>query len=138
MYIQPTPEDTIPERTVPQGYSGTTFTAEAQAAPVLEEERSTVSAHEEESVKEEKKEKESVPTLGRNVGKRGDFFGKKGFGGLLSEFPLLSSLLPPPRSHTHEQSDLMQWILIGGAILLFLNDSTDDILPLLLLLLLWD
>lgn len=137
MYIQPAPEDISPERSVPQGYSGTAFAAEPQVALASTEELATVNSHEEEREEEVKKEK-SVPAFGKNTEKRGELFSKKWLGGLLSEFPLVSSLLPPPRSHTRDQSDLIQWILIGAAILLFLNDSADDILPLLLLLLLWE
>ena len=65
---------------------------------------------------------------------RGGFFGK---------FPLLSALLPPPRGKDKHgtgllDGDLKEWLLIGVALLLLLRDQGDDILPLLLLLLLWE
>ena len=60
-------------------------------------------------------------------------------GGIFSRFPLLSSFLPPPRGKGEKGGrDLVEWALIGLALLLFLDDKSDDILPLLLLLLLWE
>lgn len=62
-------------------------------------------------------------------------------GGIFDKIPLLSALLPPPRGKGEHQGwlgDWKEWVLIGVALLLFLNESTDDVLPLLLLLLLWD
>lgn len=57
-------------------------------------------------------------------------------GGLISRFPFLSSLLPPRRAR--ERSPLPDWVLLGAVALLFFSDGENDILPLLLLLLLWD
>jgi hypothetical protein len=59
------------------------------------------------------------------------------FDGLLGRFPLLSSLLPPSRGE-RANHELLTWVLLGAAVLLLLDDRTDDILPLLLILLLWD
>ena len=64
-------------------------------------------------------------------------------GGILGKFPLLSALMPPPRGKDKHgtgilDGDLKEWLLIGVALLLLLRDQGDDILPLLLLLLLWD
>ena len=59
--------------------------------------------------------------------------------GLRERFPLLSSLLPPARSEHKRGGILPEWALIGAVILLFLwEDTENDILPFLLLLLLWD
>ena len=59
--------------------------------------------------------------------------------GLRERFPLLSSLLPPARSEHKRGGVLPEWALIGAVILLFLwEDTENDILPFLLLLLLWD
>ena len=60
--------------------------------------------------------------------------------GILSKFPLLSSLLPPPRRGETEarRLPLPDWALLGAVVLLFLSDEGNDILPFLLLLLLWD
>ena len=55
-------------------------------------------------------------------------------------FPFLSSLLPPPRhgAERKERSILPDWVLLGAVALLFFGDESNDILPFLLLLLLWD
>ncbi|MBQ9097873.1 MAG: hypothetical protein IJY50_00390 [Clostridia bacterium] len=59
-------------------------------------------------------------------------------GGILSRIPLLSSLLPPSRGNK-KGSLLPEWAVIAAVILLFLwEDDENDILPFLLLLLLWD
>ena len=72
----------------------------------------------------------------------------QGGGGIFSKLPFLSVLLPPPRQKDGKRCEkeggflqnveLLDWVLIGAALLLFFTDNTDDILPLLLLLLLWD
>ena len=60
-------------------------------------------------------------------------------GGLLSRFPFLSSLLPPSRGKHKKDGILPEWVLIAAVILLFYSeDGESDILPFLLLLLLWD
>ena len=59
--------------------------------------------------------------------------------GFFSRFPFLSSLLPPPRGKHKKDSALPEWIVIAAVILLFFSEDGDnDILPFLLLLLLWD
>lgn len=59
--------------------------------------------------------------------------------GLLSRLPFLSSFLPPPRCKDGKNSlNLPDWVLIGAMALLFLSEEDNDILPFLLLLLLWD
>lgn len=57
--------------------------------------------------------------------------------GLISRFPFLSSLLPPRRAGRNDAL-LPDWVLLGAVALLFLADGDNDILPLLLLLLLWE
>ena len=60
-------------------------------------------------------------------------------GGLLSRFPFLSSLLPPSRGKHKKDGILPEWVVIAAVILLFFSEDGDnDILPFLLLLLLWD
>ena len=59
--------------------------------------------------------------------------------GLLSRLPFLSSFLPPPRGRDGKNGlSLPDWVLIGAMVLLFLSEGDNDILPFLLLLLLWD
>ena len=79
--------------------------------------------------------------FGKKGGKRGDFFGNLGLGGLFSRVPFLSSLAPPPRTcHEGERrhSELWDWVLLALVALSLLGGKDDDVLPLLLLLLLWD
>ena len=60
-------------------------------------------------------------------------------GGLLSRVPFLSSLLPPSTGKRRGQGALPEWLLIGAVILLlFTEEGDNDILPFLLLLLLWE
>ena len=75
-----------------------------------------------------------------NTGKRGDFLGG-GLGGLFSRIPLLSSLAPPPRrceDAARKHSELWDLALLAVVALSLFNGKDDDVLPLLLLLLLWD
>ena len=71
------------------------------------------------------------PTAAHTPEKRSDPLGR---------FPFLSSLLPPPRhgAERRERSVLPDWVLLGAVALLFFGDESNDILPFLLLLLLWD
>ena len=60
-------------------------------------------------------------------------------GGILSRFPFLSSLRPPSRGKHKKDGILPEWVVIAAVILLFFSeDGENDILPFLLLLLLWD
>ena len=58
--------------------------------------------------------------------------------GPISRFPLLSSFLPPRREGQEKRASLPDWVLLGAVALLFLADGDNDILPFLLLLLLWE
>ncbi|MBE6555096.1 MAG: hypothetical protein E7663_02510 [Ruminococcaceae bacterium] len=67
--------------------------------------------------------------------------GRVSSGGILSRFPFLSSLFPPPRHPKERQreSSLLEWLPIILFVLFTLDEREDhDILPILLLLLLWD
>ena len=77
---------------------------------------------------------------GQKGGKRGDFFGNLGLSGLFSRVPFLSSLAPPPRRCEEERkhSELWDWVWLAVVALSLLNGRDDDVLPILLLLLLWD
>lgn len=119
---------------LPSDYSGNAF-----ATDTREQERQSKAADVPPVTEEEPpREEEAVPVWGRGESKKDTSARKKGWGSLLSDIPLFSSFLPPPRSKEREHDDLFGWLLVGAAVLLFLNDSIDDILPLLLLLLLWD
>ena len=74
-------------------------------------------------------------------GKRGDFFGNLGLSGLFSRVPFLSSLAPPPRKcgeGERRHGELWDWVLLAVVALALLGGRDDDVLPILLLLLLWD
>ncbi len=157
MYIQSPQEDNLQ---LPQGYSGNAFRREgASEAPTQEESAPTPLVRE--AARDERNEQQAAapPQEERAPSAQaseddspeastpaGSFFGGRQAGrseregrGLLGGLsPLLSSLLPPPRKNKREHSDIREWVLIGVALLLFLSEETDDLLPLLLLLLLWD
>ncbi len=59
-------------------------------------------------------------------------------GGIFSRLPFLSSLLPPPRKKHGEKQGLPEWAVIGIVLLLLLDSPENDLLPFLLILLLWD
>ena len=147
MYIQPTGRK-APEMpfSVPRDYSGNAFRsppeeeftppppAEIAVPPppelAFEETEATASSPEEgegaplsEEVASEAAEPPAIPTGG----------------GFFSRIPFLSSLLPPPRKHGKEKGGLPDWVLIAALIFLFGGEGDeDDILPFLLLLLLWN
>ena len=137
MYIQPEREREEP-LLIPRNYSGNAFrqlppmeqppteptpepTAEVAAEPVAPpSEGSPPLAQTEESISASARPAEKPQ-------------------GLRGRFPFLASLLPPSRGEHKKGGILPEWALIGAVILLFLwEDEENDILPFLLLLLLWD
>ena len=58
--------------------------------------------------------------------------------GIFSRVPFLSSLLPPPRRGRGEKGALPEWAILGIVLLLLLDTPDNDLLPFLLILLLWD
>lgn len=75
----------------------------------------------------------------RDADRRPEEHPKELRGGFFSRFPFLSSLLPPPRGKDKKDGILPEWALIAAVILLFFSEEGEnDILPFLLLLLLWD
>ena len=139
MYIQESTAER--ERTAPPDYRGYTYVPPIFSAPHAQEQQE-VSAQQEappsapvgafcERKTEPPPEKE---------GKRGELFGNLGLGGLFSRIPFLSSLAPPPRGGREGRAHGEIWdiVLLGVAVLCLLGGKEDDVLPLLLLLLLWD
>ena len=147
MYIQSdTPER---EHQAPPDYSGHTYKSTEWVPPAPQ----AIEVAEEEEVVSEPpaSAQESVPAgaFGGGVskdcdkkgGKRGDLFGNLGLGGLFSRVPLLSSLAPPPRTcgeGGRRHGELWDWLLLAVIALSLLGGKDDDVLPILLLLLLWD
>lgn len=139
---------------LPRDYSGNAFRQEPQEKEANEEMPPvatpiTVGAQEAAPPDTQNAKEESPPPRGddeENAAPAGAFWGEKGHstgrGGLGSLFSgassLLSALLPPARGAKKRKESWSEWIVIGIALLLFLNDDVDDLLPLLLLLLLWD
>ena len=150
MYIQPSEPFFVPE-----GYSGNAF--RALQTEVQEQEPLPQTAPEqgidEEAVKAERAangiengQAETVVEGGENetaeapvvLEKEGEREKSLPTGSLLSRLPFLSSLLPPPRGRSLS-AGLPEWVVLAGVILLLLGDGENaDVLPFLLLLLLWD
>ena len=151
MYVQP-PQEEPRAVQLPQDYSGSAFFAPPSppadtSTAELPSQEVHVPRMEEAPPEEPTSQGESVPAgafLHQDTScreQRQDE--RRGEHGIFSRFPLLSSFLPPSRGKGGKEkegghSELVQWAIIGLAVLLFLEDSTDDLLPLLLLLLLWD
>ncbi len=151
MYIQSPREDAIP---LPRDYSGSTFRQEPQKSdgseethpvptPVREEqEEKTPTAAQDTSAEQvagERENTEDATPAGAFFKEDGHGAPRGGLGGLFSgASSLLSAFLPPARGSKKRKDSWSEWIVIGIALLLFLNDDADDLLPLLLLLLLWD
>ena len=128
MYIQP-------PFSIPKGYSGNAFPDEPTVEASIKEEASAEEvidqtpaapegAQEQENAESEK---EAVAASAAPSG-----------GGIFSRFPFLSSLLPPPRRKKEKGGSLSEWVVIGIFLFLILEDNDQDLLPFLLLLLLWD
>jgi hypothetical protein len=132
------------EPNAPPDYSGHTYkpAAPMPEMPIEEAEQAPAQA-------EAQKESAPAGAFGARGGGafhqkesgRGELFGNLGLGNLFSRVPFLSSLLPPPRGCEAEKrrhSELWDWVLLAVVALSLLNGRDDDVLPILLLLLLWD
>lgn len=127
MYIQP-------PFSIPKGYSGNAFPEEPTVEASVKEEETAkevideVTAPPEEAEEHAENEKEAVAASAA----------PSGASGIFSRFPFLSSLLPPPRRKKEKGGPLSEWVIIGIFLFLILEDNEQDLLPFLLLLLLWD
>lgn len=131
MYIQSNNGD-LPF-TVPRGYSGNAFAPPQGPEPPPEVEEASPNAPQEmqnESETVQKNEEAAAPAFASHRD------GHKS--GLLERLPFLSSLLPPPRKKHGEKEGLPEWVVIGIVLLLLLDSPENDLLPFLLILLLWD
>ena len=151
MYIQsPVPEGQG-HITLPKGYSGNAF-ATAQTPPSTESKAPTVTQESVPLPQDAPLEKaRSAPqdpppphppeTDAEKDPHTAEAFaaatGKQGGHTLFARFPFLSSLLPPAR---HKNGGLPEWAIIGLVLFLLLSEreNDNDLLPFLLLLLLWD
>ena len=122
MYIQPQ------SVTLPKGYSGNAFRQEDTAPPPRD------APAKEPEVKEAPPDTpggcpppEDVPVMGPPPKEEG----------LFSRLPFLSSLLPPQRKRKEGRCG-GEWLIWGIVLFLLLDNNENDLLPLLLLLLLWD
>ena len=138
MYIQNKPSGDAPF-TLPKGYSGSAFPAPQEAATpppqaALSEENLPVPDPPQDT---------AVPTNEENATEAAEaFLSHEGERhrehGIFSKIPFLSSLLPPPRKKRGERDALPEWAILGIALFLLLDTPENDLLPFLLLLLLWD
>lgn len=154
MYIQE--EGGIREQGAPPDYRGHTYKVPERgefSAPPTDALPDALSSATEEGaacMAQDEPKEESAPvgafgahkdaSFSKKDGKRGDFLGGLGLSELFSRVPFLSSLAPPPRSceGARKHSELWDWVLLALVALSLLNGKDDDVLPLLLLLLLWD
>ena len=164
MYIQPQADTQAPGIYLPRDYSGNAFAPQSEPSPEPKEnlppaqDPPLAPPPKETQAPSGSEPTECSPQPPPESVETGAFFKEKpdngcykeeqraqSPGGLWGKFPFLGSLLPPPR-HCKEQN--AQGILSGGgrdllligamAYLLFFDQSDDGILPLLLLLLLWE
>ena len=128
MYIQPHQNEAP---VIPEGYRGSAFSVAPEAPPPPIEEPS---AAVQEPTREAPSEKEPAAEAFAHREERDR--GREG-ASPLSRFPFLSSLLPPKRKEG--KGGLPDWVLLAAVAVLFFSEEGDnDILPFLLLLLLWD
>lgn len=148
MYIQPDREGGTP-LSIPRNYSGSAFRSFPQEGPPQPSPPPAEGVREEESIEpsvqppiqEETPAEAAAAPSDEEAVPAGAFSGGRDHHpkSLRNRFPFLSSLLPPPREKHKKDGILPEWALIGAVILLFLwEDEDNDILPFLLLLLLWD
>ena len=120
--------------TLPKGYSGNAFApTPAPPPPPEEQETATITPTEAPSDREPVQKSEESATAPAFAPHR-----EEPRGGLLERLPFLSSLLPPPRKKHGGKGELPQWAVIGIILLLLLDSPENDLLPFLLILLLWD
>ena len=125
MYIQQ--QSTALPFSLPKGYRGNAFeTAPKPPVTPTAEELPT-----EQTAQDTSTESESAPAFAPTEAPRRE-------GGLLDKIPFLSQLLPPPRRHGGDKGGLPEWAILGIVLLLLLDSPENDLLPFLLILLLWD
>ena len=132
MYIQEKDEERSTR--APLDYSGHTYRAEEQVKECEEKEEVSEPLAEPEA-------QAATPTFAQKGGKRCGILENLGGGGLLSRLPFHSSFLPPPREQCEKERHHGEWwdvALLALAVLCLLGDRENDVLPILLLLLLWD
>ena len=130
MYIQPKREENAPPP-LPEGYSGSAFLPTTAPQATEEAEAPISEPITEKETAQPENEAVSVQAVAAEEQ-------KQEAGGVFARIPLLSALLPPKRGKK-EGGDLPEWVLIAAVfLLLFADGEENDILPFLLLLLLWD
>lgn len=135
MYIQNQPPPEMPF-SLPKGYSGNAFAPQPQAEPAQEapeetetvEPPGTLSEPEQAPAAQAESTEAFAPARGE----------KHTDGGIFSRLPFLSSLLPPSRKKRGGREGLPEWAVIAVVLFLLLDSNENDLLPFLLLLLLWD
>lgn len=141
MYIQNRPQDSVPF-TLPKGYSGNAFVTPQEAVDPAPPQALPA---EESSPTQDMHEHTAPPEVAATVGEgeAAEAFlahedDRHREHGIFSKIPFLSSLLPPPRKKHGERDALPEWAILGIVLFLLLDTPENDLLPFLLLLLLWD
>lgn len=139
MYIQNQAPSEMPF-TLPKGYSGNAFAPQPPSEPTQAtaeaKELKTEAADPPRGLSESEHPPE-VPAESTEAfaPARGE---KNTDGGIFSRLPFLSSLLPPLRKKRGGREGLPEWSVIAIVLFLLLDSNENDLLPFLLLLLLWD
>ncbi len=127
MYIQP-------PFSIPKGYSGNAFTNETppeektKEAEPLPAQEIKEEPPQDDGAKSDQEKVEATPVSATPERAESVFL----------RFPFLSSLLPPPRHKKEKSGSLLELAIIGAFLFLTWEDGDKDLLPFLLLLLLWD
>lgn len=127
MYIQPQQNDAPPS--IPEGYRGSAFSVTPEAPPPPTKEPKEEPSEE---PHDEPPAAEAFAPFGEHKEDR-----HRDHAPPHARFPFLSALLPPKRREG--KGGLPDWVLLAAVAVLFFSEENDnDILPFLLLLLLWD
>ena len=141
MYIQPSPPADEAPLSLPKDYGGSVFapppTPPSTSPPTEEQAPPPPTAESTQAPPVQ-----NAPPLTQEPPAAAAFApakDKRSESSLFARLPFLSSLLPPARS-SHGKGGLPEWAVIGLVLLLLFSEreNDNDLLPFVLLLLLWD
>lgn len=143
MYIQNSNATGLPF-SLPKGYRGSAFSVAPQEPPPTNEQApdpppTNAQAPESPSPPPPTESTEDTPAAAPEAAEAfAPHRDRAREGGIFARLPFLSSLLPPPRQKHGERGGLPEWAVLGIVLLLLLDSPENDLLPFLLILLLWD